>query len=159
MTYERLTAADTVFLRIETAHEPQHVGSLSVIEGAPLRDASGRVRFDELKAHIARRLHQVPRLRQRVMEVPYAQARPVWVDDEHFDIDYHVRLTALPAGHVLGSAQIVIESGGTRIVASGVQDRFDYAFTVVPALKTAAKSKTLSTKAVSKKKPAAKTTA
>jgi WS/DGAT/MGAT family acyltransferase len=96
MTYERLTAADTVFLRIETAHEPQHVGSLSVIEGAPLRDASGRVRFDEIKDHIARRIHQVPRLRQRVMEVPYSQARPVWVDDEHFDIGYHVRLTALP---------------------------------------------------------------
>lgn len=94
--YERLTAADTVFLRIETPHEPQHVGSLSVIEGAPLRDSSGRVRFDELTAHIERRLHQVPRLRQRVMEVPYSQARPVWVDDEHFDIDYHVRLTALP---------------------------------------------------------------
>ncbi len=96
MTYERLTAADTVFLRIETPHEPQHVGSLSVIDGAPLRDANGRVRFDEIKDHIARRIHQVPRLRQRVMEVPYSQARPVWVDDEHFDIDYHVRLTALP---------------------------------------------------------------
>jgi WS/DGAT/MGAT family acyltransferase len=96
VTYERLTAADTVFLRIETPHEPQHVGSLSVIEGAPLRDADRRVRFDELKAHIERRLHQVPRLRQRVMEVPYSQARPVWVDDEHFDIDYHVRLTSLP---------------------------------------------------------------
>lgn len=94
--YERLTAPDAVFLRIETRHEPQHVGSLSVIEGGPLRDASGRVRFDELQAHVERRLHQVPRLRQRVMEVPYNQARPVWVDDEHFDIDYHVRLTSLP---------------------------------------------------------------
>lgn len=94
--YERLTAADAVFLRIETTHEPQHVGSLSVIEGGPLRDASGRVRFDELQAHVERRLHQIPRLRQRVMEVPYNQARPVWVDDDHFDIDYHVRLTALP---------------------------------------------------------------
>lgn len=30
------------------------------------------------------------------MEVPYQQGRPVWVDDEHFDLDYHVRLTALP---------------------------------------------------------------
>ena len=94
--YERLTAADAIFLRIETPHEPQHVGSLSVIEGGPLRDASGRVRFGELQAHVERRLHQVPRLRQRVMEVPYNQARPVWVDDEHFDIDYHVRLTSLP---------------------------------------------------------------
>ncbi len=96
MTYERLTAADAVFLRIETPHEPQHVGSLSVIEGTPLRSPDGRIRFDELKAHVDRRLHRVPRMRQRVMEVPYNQARPVWVDDDHFDIDHHVRLTALP---------------------------------------------------------------
>ena len=96
MGYERLTAADTVFLRIETPHEPQHVGSLSVIEGGPLRDDEGRIRFDELRDHVERRVHRVPRLRQRVMEVPYNQARPVWVDDEHFDIGYHVRLTALP---------------------------------------------------------------
>jgi diacylglycerol O-acyltransferase / wax synthase len=96
MDYERLTAADAVFLRIETPHEPQHVGSLSVLAGAPLRGADGRLRFDDLRDHVARRTHRVPRLRQRVMEVPYNQARPVWVDDEHFDIDYHVRLTALP---------------------------------------------------------------
>jgi diacylglycerol O-acyltransferase len=94
--YERLAAADAVFLRVETPHEPQHVGSLSVLDGAPLRDADGRIRFDELRDHVARRTHRVPRLRQRIMEVPYNQGRPVWVDDEHFDIDYHVRLTALP---------------------------------------------------------------
>jgi diacylglycerol O-acyltransferase len=95
-SYERLTAADTVFLRVETPHEPQHVGSLSVLEGAPLRDADGRIRFDDLRDHVARRTLRVPRLRQRIMEVPYNQGRPVWVDDERFDIDYHVRLTALP---------------------------------------------------------------
>jgi diacylglycerol O-acyltransferase / wax synthase len=95
-TYERLAAADAVFLRIETPHEPQHVGSLSVLEGAPLRDVDGRIRFDDLRDHVARRTHRVPRLRQRIMEVPYNQGRPVWVDDERFDIDYHVRLTALP---------------------------------------------------------------
>ncbi len=94
--YERLTAADSVFLRIETPHEPQHVGSLSVLEGGPLRAADGRVRFDDLRDHVARRTLRIPRLRQRIMEVPYGQGRPVWVDDEHFDIDYHVRLTALP---------------------------------------------------------------
>ncbi|MBG7603314.1 MAG: wax ester/triacylglycerol synthase family O-acyltransferase [Actinobacteria bacterium] len=96
MTYERLTAADTVFLRIETPHEPQHVGSLSVLDGSPLRDADGRIRFEELRDHVERRLRLVPRLRQRVMDVPYGQGRPVWIDDEGFDIDYHVRLTALP---------------------------------------------------------------
>lgn len=96
MHYERLTATDAAFLRVETPHEPQHVGSLSVFEGAPLRDETGRVRFDELCRHVERRLHRVPRLRQRVMDVPYDQGRPVWVDDDHFDIEYHVRLTSLP---------------------------------------------------------------
>ncbi|MEZ5247234.1 MAG: wax ester/triacylglycerol synthase family O-acyltransferase [Acidimicrobiales bacterium] len=96
MTYQRLTAADAAFLHLESPREPQHVGSLSVLEGGPLRDETGRIRFDEIKAHVERRLAQVPRLRQRVMEVPLSQGRPIWVDDEHFDIDHHVRLTALP---------------------------------------------------------------
>ena len=96
MHYERLTATDASFLRIETPHEPQHVGSLSVIEGAPLRDEQGRIRFDELRQHVARRVPRVPRLRHKIMEVPYDQGRPVWVDDADFDLDYHVRLTALP---------------------------------------------------------------
>jgi WS/DGAT/MGAT family acyltransferase len=94
--YERLTATDATFLRIETPHEPQHVGSLSVLEGAPLRDDSGRIRLDDLRAHVSRRLQRVPRLRQRIMEVPYGQGRPAWVDDTDFDVEYHVRLTSLP---------------------------------------------------------------
>ncbi len=96
MFYERLTAADATFLRIETPHEPQHVGSVSIIEGGPLRDRSGRIRFADIRAHVGRRLHRVPRMRQRIMEVPYGQGRPVWVDDVDFDLDYHLRLTSLP---------------------------------------------------------------
>jgi WS/DGAT/MGAT family acyltransferase len=96
MFYERLTAADATFLRIETPHEPQHVGSVSIIDGRPLRDPSGRIRFDDIRAHVGRRLHRVPRMRHRIMEVPYGQGRPVWIDDEAFDLDYHLRLTSLP---------------------------------------------------------------
>ncbi|MEL6894295.1 MAG: wax ester/triacylglycerol synthase domain-containing protein, partial [Actinomycetota bacterium] len=94
--YERMTAADAVFLRLETPREPQHVGSLSLFDGAPLRDESGAVRLDELRAHVERRVHRVPRMRQRVMEVPWSQGRPVWIDDAGFDIEHHVRLTSLP---------------------------------------------------------------
>ncbi len=100
MAHEQMTPADAVFLRLETDHEPQHVGSLSLFEGGPLRNDDGWIRIDELRAHVERRLHRVPRLRQRVMEVPFSQGRPVWVDDEHFDIDYHVKFTSLaPPGH------------------------------------------------------------
>ncbi len=96
MAYDRLTATDASFLHLETPHEPQHVGSLSYVEAGPLRDEQGRVRLDEVRRSIEARLHKVPRLRQKVMFVPYRQGRPIWVDDERFDIDYHVRLTALP---------------------------------------------------------------
>ena len=96
MPYERLTAADAAFLHLESPREPQHVGSLSILKGEPLRDETGRIRFDEIRAHVERRLAAVPRLRQRVMTVPFSQGRPIWVDDERFDIDHHVRLTALP---------------------------------------------------------------
>jgi WS/DGAT/MGAT family acyltransferase len=92
---EVMTATDASFLRIETEHEPQHVGSLSILEGAPLRDGRGRIDVDRLRAHVDRRLHRVPRLRQRVMEVPLRQGRPVWIDDDSFDLDYHLRVTAL----------------------------------------------------------------
>lgn len=96
MAHEAMTAADAVFLRLETPHEPQHVGSLSLFVGDALRDDEGAIRIDELRAHVARRLDRVPRLRHRVMDVPFGQGRPVWVDDADFDIDYHVRLTSLP---------------------------------------------------------------
>ena len=96
MGYERLTATDASFLHIETPHEPQHVGSLSEVEGAPLRDDAGRIRIDDLRALTMGRLHRVPRLRQRVMAVPLNVGHPVWVDDDRFDIAHHVRLTALP---------------------------------------------------------------
>jgi WS/DGAT/MGAT family acyltransferase len=96
MGYQRLSAQDTVFLRIEDERQPQHVGSLSIYEGDAWRDETGRIRIDELRAFIAGRAHRVPRLRQRLMFVPFGQGRPVWVDDDGFDVAYHVRLTALP---------------------------------------------------------------
>jgi len=96
MAHDAMTAADAVFLRIETLHEPQHVGSLSLFAGDALRNDTGAIDLDALRAHVGRRLDRVPRLRQRVMEVPFGQGRPVWVDDVGFDIEYHVRLTSLP---------------------------------------------------------------
>ena len=97
MPYERLTAQDSMFLHIERPHQPQHVGSLGYLEAAPLLDAGGRVRLDDIRQLIGERLHLVPRFRKRLMTVPLDQGRPVWVDDERFDVSYHVRLTALPA--------------------------------------------------------------
>jgi diacylglycerol O-acyltransferase len=67
-----------------------HVGSVLVFEGpAPA--------YDELVARLRARLHLVPRYRQKLAYPPLVQSRPVWVDDPHFHLSYHVRHTALPA--------------------------------------------------------------
>lgn len=95
-TYQRLTAQDTSFLHLENETTPMHVGSLVLMEAAPLLDDAGRFRIDDVRRLVERRLDKVPRFRQRLMEVPFAQGRPVWVDDDRFDLTFHVRLTALP---------------------------------------------------------------
>lgn len=66
-----------------------HVGCCFLFEGeAPP--------YDDLRAHIERRLSLVPRYRQRLAFVPFQQGRPVWVDDPHFNMQYHLRHAALP---------------------------------------------------------------
>ncbi len=96
MAYERLSAQDATFLHIEDEHQPQHVGSLGLFEAGPLLDSEGRFRIEELRAAVGARLDLIPRFRQKLMTVPLDQGRPVWVDDDRFDLSYHVRLTALP---------------------------------------------------------------
>ena len=94
--YDRLSGQDASFLHMERPDTPMHVGSLAIFEGAPFFDDGGRFRIDEARAVIGSRLHLVPRFRKKLMTVPFQQGRPVWVDDDAFDLAYHVRLTALP---------------------------------------------------------------
>ncbi len=90
MASDRLTALDTSFLHLEDAASHMHVASVMLFEGSPPP-------YDELLDAIERRLHLVPRYRQRLAFVPLAQGRPKWVDDPHLNLRYHVRATALPA--------------------------------------------------------------
>jgi diacylglycerol O-acyltransferase / wax synthase len=87
---DRLTGLDASFLALEKDGAHMHVGSVLVFEGDPPP-------YDALLAQIEDRLHQVPRYRQKLAYPPLAQARPVWVDDPHFNVAYHVRHTAMPA--------------------------------------------------------------
>jgi diacylglycerol O-acyltransferase len=86
---ERLTGLDTSFLHLERSGAHMHVASVSVFKGQPPTHA-------EFRNHIASRLHLVPRFRQKLRFVPLTQGRPVWIDDPHLNLDYHVRQTALP---------------------------------------------------------------
>src|SRR6476659_5899856 len=75
---------------MERAGAHMHVASTIVFEGSPPTHR-------EFRDHIESRLHLVPRFRQKLRQVPFDQGRPVWVDDPHLNLDYHVRQTALPA--------------------------------------------------------------
>ena len=88
---DRLTALDASFLYMEGSTTPMHVGSVMVFK-PPERGFD----YEHLVSLISNRICVVPRYRQWVREVPGRLANPVWVDDENFDVTYHVRRSALP---------------------------------------------------------------
>lgn len=89
---DRLTSLDSSFLYLEGPSTPMHVGSLTLFQEQP-----GVFDHERLVALIRDRIAYAPRYRQRLREVPGRLAQPVWVDDERFDVTYHVRRSALPA--------------------------------------------------------------
>ena len=88
---ERLRPRDMAFLAMESASTPMHVATLDIFE-AP----EGGFDYERLLALINDRIAFVPRFRQKVQLVPARVTNPVWVDDEDFDLTYHVRRSALP---------------------------------------------------------------
>src|SRR5215471_15703748 len=74
-----------------------HVGALAVFDGDRFFGPERRFRLAEVRDLVATRLERIPRFRQRVQAVPLQAGHPIWVDDERFDISFHVRLAALPS--------------------------------------------------------------
>jgi len=87
---DRLTAVDASFLAQEGPTSHMHVGAVMIFEGAAPS-------FEALADHVRARLHLVPRFRQKLAFPPMETGRPLWVDDPSFNLEYHVRDTALPA--------------------------------------------------------------
>src|SRR3954471_8727354 len=87
--FERLSTLDALFLELEDRSTHMHVGAVALFDGKPPP-------YGDFLALIEARLDRVPRYRQRVVFVPFRQGRPVWVDESQFDLEYHVRHTALP---------------------------------------------------------------
>ncbi len=88
---ERLRPGDMALLSMDSANSPMHLATVEIFE-------PGDEGFDyrTLVSLVGDRLAFVPRYRQRLLTVPGSLARPVWVDDDDFDITYHVRQSALP---------------------------------------------------------------
>ena len=90
----QLSAHDALFLYADTPHANANVTLVHIYD--PSTAPGGCVRFKSILAHIASRLDRLPVLRQRLAPVPLNLDFPYWVDDEHFDLEYHVRHIALP---------------------------------------------------------------
>ena len=90
MSPDRLSPLDASFLHIEDGVSHMHIASVAIFEGP-------QPEFSEIVAMVDAKLGLVPRYRQIVKTVPFDLGRPVWVDDPHFNIEYHLRHTALPA--------------------------------------------------------------
>ena len=94
---DRLTAVDASFLAQEGANAHMHVGAVLIFEGPPPD-------YDDFCNQIRSRLHLVPRYRQKLAFPPLETGRPLWVDDPNFNLEYHVRHTALPSPGLRGAA-------------------------------------------------------
>lgn len=93
--YERLSYLDASFLALESRSTHMHVGSIALFDAGPLETSAGGVDTSLIRRMIESKLELIPRYRQRLASVPI-EKHPVWVDDEHFNIEYHVRHYSLP---------------------------------------------------------------
>jgi diacylglycerol O-acyltransferase / wax synthase len=87
---DRLTPTDASFLAQEGPASHMHIGGVLIFEGPPPR-------FSDYLDHVRSRLHLVPRYRQKLATPPLETGRPLWIDDPNFNLEYHVRHSALPS--------------------------------------------------------------
>jgi len=87
---DRLSSTDASFLHQEGHSSHMHIGAVLIFEGPPPA-------FQDYLDHVRGRLHLVPRYRHKLATPPLDSGRPVWVDDPDFNLEFHVRHTALPS--------------------------------------------------------------
>jgi WS/DGAT/MGAT family acyltransferase len=94
MPAERLSGLDASFLYLEKPGVHMHVAGLSLF--GPRQDGSF-LTYDDVERVVEARLRLAPRLRRKLRQVPGNLSRPVWVDDDRFDLDFHLRHASVPS--------------------------------------------------------------
>jgi WS/DGAT/MGAT family acyltransferase len=92
---DQLSPQDAQFLYMESRDNHIHVTAVAVFDPSTV-PGGDVVRFKDILAHIRSRLHMSPLFRRRLVRVPLELDFPYWVDDEHFDLEYHVQHSRLP---------------------------------------------------------------
>lgn len=90
---KQLSGLDASFLHLETPEMPMHVGGLHLFDLPPGYQGDF---YDNVKAHVASRMHLAPIFTKKLACIPAELANPVWVDDDEIDLDYHIQRVALP---------------------------------------------------------------
>ena len=90
----QLSSQDAQFLYMETNKSLSQVTSVAIFD--PSTAEGGTVRFKQIIEHVQSRLNTSPIYRRRIYHVPLELDYPYWIDDEHFDIEYHIRHSRLP---------------------------------------------------------------
>lgn len=90
----QLSEHDAAYIYSDTAHANSNVTLLHIYDQSTA--PGGVVRFKQILAHVASRLDRLPNFREKVLRVPLDLDYPYWVEDEHFNLEYHVRHIALP---------------------------------------------------------------
>lgn len=90
---KHLSGLDAAFLHIESPEMPMHIGSLNVLR---LPDGYQGDFYEDVKAHMASRIHLAELFTRKLVLMPFDLSDPVWVEDDDFDLDYHVRHITLP---------------------------------------------------------------
>ena len=106
---EWMSPMDASFLHIEGPNHAMHIGGVSIFAGPPPR-------FEALEDMVAAKLDAVPRYRQKVSFIPFGLGRPVWIEDPHFQLAYHLRHSALPAP----GGESVLRKTAARIFAQAL---------------------------------------
>ena len=91
---QQLSGGDALFLKVELENFPMHIGGVSIYDQSTAPD--GIVRFKDILRMLEGRLDQSPIFKRKLQEVPMNWDEPYWVDDDNFDIEFHVRHIALP---------------------------------------------------------------
>jgi diacylglycerol O-acyltransferase / wax synthase len=90
----QLTSLDAQFLSVETSSTYGHVGGLALYD--PSTAPGGRLEIEDICRLVGERLHLLPVFRWRLAQVPFNLDLPYWVEDPDFDIDFHIRESAVP---------------------------------------------------------------
>lgn len=91
---QRLTGIDATFLYLETPSMPMHVGSVAVLDPSK---GDGSFSYEKFRSILQSRLHLLPPFRRRLVNTPFSLHHPVWIEDPDFDLDFHIRRSAIPS--------------------------------------------------------------